>query len=928
MAVILAQTANGTAGSGSTAVPFSNNTVTGNTIIVFVASSTGVTGNVSGVTDSQGNAYLKAGASDGDVIDFEIWYSAGITGGITPTVTVAYTNGLSSSSVMAREYWGLYIPSQNPFDTFTGTSGGSGNAASGNITLKQNIELLVGIAVCASSVTISAGAGFSNFATNTMITTQLAIEDQFVTSGGIQQATFTLSTNSGWGCGIASFCQVPAGTTTSTSFTTSTSISSTSVSSTSSSISTTSNSTSQSTTSVSLSITTNSTSSTSSSISSTSISSTSSSTSFSSTSTSISSTSVSSTSQSSTSSSTTISSTSTSFSSTSSSISSTSSSVSSTSFSSTSSSSSTSTTTLPPPYFDYSYQDEGSYTIVQQFAFRSPVTWLCPANVTSVFVECWGGGGGGGGADASSATACGGGGGGGAYANGLVSVTPGTSYTVSVGASGTAGAGNAVGSGGATAGGTGGSSSFNSSSVLAVGGAGGGAGNNSGAGAGGAGGLAGSSIGTVTQSGGTGGTGLSGAAGRGAGGAGSGSPGGAGTSAAPGNAGAPLGGRGGVNQANGFPPGGGAGGAGETASGGLGAAGFVQLTYTTNTSLVPTLVQSNTASSLATTVPSLTANYGSQTSRGNLLVAAAGSDDTMTMTSPGWTQAVLAIAGQAAYIWYKISAGPTESTAVTVTPGANDTVVLAIMEFSIPQGWISNPLDKTISAATSGSSFTSFSTGTSKATVQPQELVIAIENPHGTLTSAPISPTWSNGYTNIVTVPATTNISNNVALFVASNTVGSIGAQNTTGSWTNAAPDVGAALATFKISPATVPPTGNTDLANKFNAVNYGNVSVDDGDYFIERGSKYMIREYKSTHQNNIDNISMTWKGRSTLAPTISPVFIQIYNVSTGLWETLGSNTLSSADTDFQVIVTQSTNVSNYYDSTSTVTFRSYQQVV
>lgn len=57
-------------------------------------------------------------------------------------------------------------------------------------------------------------------------------------------------------------------------------------------------------------------------------------------------------------------------------------------------------------------------------------TWLCPTGVTSVTVECIGGGGGGGGGASSSH---GGGGTGGAYASGVFTVTPSTTYTYHVG---------------------------------------------------------------------------------------------------------------------------------------------------------------------------------------------------------------------------------------------------------------------------------------------------------------------------------------------------------------------------------------------------------------------------------------------------------------------------------------------------------------
>ncbi len=60
-------------------------------------------------------------------------------------------------------------------------------------------------------------------------------------------------------------------------------------------------------------------------------------------------------------------------------------------------------------------------------------TWLCPANVTSVLVECWGAG-------AAGAAGSGGGGAGG-YGTGTVTVTPGTAYLLSVGAGGLANSG-------------------------------------------------------------------------------------------------------------------------------------------------------------------------------------------------------------------------------------------------------------------------------------------------------------------------------------------------------------------------------------------------------------------------------------------------------------------------------------------------------
>ena len=73
--------------------------------------------------------------------------------------------------------------------------------------------------------------------------------------------------------------------------------------------------------------------------------------------------------------------------------------------------------------------------------YGSSTTWICPANVTAVQVEAWGGGGAGGSAlrtPDTSSIQYGGGGAGGAYARKTnYPVTPGTTYYINVGAGGT-----------------------------------------------------------------------------------------------------------------------------------------------------------------------------------------------------------------------------------------------------------------------------------------------------------------------------------------------------------------------------------------------------------------------------------------------------------------------------------------------------------
>lgn len=166
----------------------------------------------------------------------------------------------------------------------------------------------------------------------------------------------------------------------------------------------------------------------------------------------------------------------------------------------------------------YIYNIGGTMFTGQMFTSQGAATYTVPAGVTSITVKAWGGGGGGGGGGAGG---FGGGGGGGGYATSTLSVTPGETLDLYVGAGGI---GGTFSSGGADAGGGGGgggySSLYRGSTLLTLaagGGGGGGAraartGGDGGAG-GGSSGIAGTAGYTNNGNGGGGGTQVAGGAG-------------------------------------------------------------------------------------------------------------------------------------------------------------------------------------------------------------------------------------------------------------------------------------------------------------------------------------------------------------------------------------------------------------------------------
>jgi hypothetical protein len=257
----------------------------------------------------------------------------------------------------------------------------------------------------------------------------------------------------------------------------------------------------------------------------------------------------------------------------------------------------------------------GSNPYTVNYTTAGSFTWTCPAGVTTITVECWGGGGGGGGVWASSTkTQAGGGGAGGGYVKYVsYTVIPGNNYSLTVGASGSAGLSGSTGS---NNGGTGGNSSFNSA-IIAAGGSGGtgttGTGNFSGVG-----GTAGTNSCTgcsVNNSGGNGAGGLytTPYSGAGGGSAGSGSVGGNASSSTGGTAGTSGGvvGASGITGnvssagiAGGSP---GAGGSGAldkqlngNKSGGSGGVGKILITYTLPVCSAPTSLATSVSSSVQT----------------------------------------------------------------------------------------------------------------------------------------------------------------------------------------------------------------------------------------------------------------------------------------------------------------------------------------
>ncbi len=87
--------------------------------------------------------------------------------------------------------------------------------------------------------------------------------------------------------------------------------------------------------------------------------------------------------------------------------------------------------------------------------------------------------------------------------------------------------------------------------------------------------------------------------------------------------------------------------------------------------------------------------------------------------------------------------------------------------------------------------------------------------------------------------------------------------------------------------------------------------------------SQYAIHQFKN-FAGTSGSCIVTWEGQSNLAPSLSPMVLQIYNVNTASWETLSANTSASANVDFQIQANVPV-LGNYKDVHGVITCRVYQ---
>ena len=123
-------------------------------------------------------------------------------------------------------------------------------------------------------------------------------------------------------------------------------------------------------------------------------------------------------------------------------------------------------------------------------------------------------------------------------------------------------------------------------------------------------------------------------------------------------------------------------------------------------------------------------------------------------------------------------------------------------------------------------------------------------------------------------------------------------------------------------------PSTKDDLSTIYTTPEEGDVYLDDGRFVDLSGdaSAYLIHQFKKDNDNRHDRIKVKIKLKSTLAPSGSTVYLQLWNGITNSWETMDSEVEKDANEEFSLVadVTE-TSYFDFRETFAEVAARVYQ---
>lgn len=119
-------------------------------------------------------------------------------------------------------------------------------------------------------------------------------------------------------------------------------------------------------------------------------------------------------------------------------------------------------------------------------------------------------------------------------------------------------------------------------------------------------------------------------------------------------------------------------------------------------------------------------------------------------------------------------------------------------------------------------------------------------------------------------------------------------------------------------------PTGILDLENAYTAQEVLDVATSDDTRVVQSAtSEYTIHQFKD-YVGAAVKCTLEWEGQTNCSPTLSTVYLQIFNRNTPAWETVDTDNTSAADTDF-TLTASINDLTDYKDTSNVIVCRVWQ---
>lgn len=130
----------------------------------------------------------------------------------------------------------------------------------------------------------------------------------------------------------------------------------------------------------------------------------------------------------------------------------------------------------------------------------------------------------------------------------------------------------------------------------------------------------------------------------------------------------------------------------------------------------------------------------------------------------------------------------------------------------------------------------------------------------------------------------------------------------------------------YSMESKTTLPTTNARLANVYTQAQVAEADLDNAGYVdLSQNTLYGIHEFEYFVALVPLTFTVKWKGKSTRPPSAGTVTLQLYNFTTPGWDTIVTDTTTSAGTEMTLQANITVGYSNYFDARGYVYGRVYQ---